>query len=541
MLTDYFKESLYREDYDPFNLLWQLCDDALDEVKDNVCLQSYYISHQRFTLSGSPIEKNLTEVMAQNMYKLINVRHILRSIPLQSRRRRIITLLETATRLFVLLIIDTLLSQQPEEEKERYIGSILDQMRAVVRHLTFNGYLINLTLPVLTRVIRRQLTFQSDYVNNAVEYQHYWDALPSKDESNWCRKDVLDAMQFIFQYSEYYSKGRGKDAPDFVPFTDRIYKAYLTGDSFSYFVIERMLVINGVSSWDSVSSLFERLDKEKRDIRNTKWWDYSEMSIIYVLYQLGMNMEVVPDAVYDMLGRWCVDWTYRCRGTFEAPYSHKANSKKKYKRNVMTWYTKVSQRLDKKASLFYNLIDDAVDKKMVEEGSGGELMIHLVDNITELVTDSSGYVQQAIDLITHVMRKLDSEEVMKSMKVENTIPKQIAQLLSAAQTYDLEATNTFLTTVLPQLPFPYAKKYTNDLLNYTPCGEKLSDLITHRFGNFVMYALLHSHRIDQFFYDVAERLPYTANFFEWFNIVVRMLVRDLFKIKIKVKKRQPIT
>lgn len=523
MLTDYFNESLYSED--PFELLWMLTGDPLVEVKDAVCLQSYYISHQHFTLGGTPIYRNLSELIAQRMYQWLTARPVLFMALRGSSRRRMMTFLETATRLMVILIIDAMLSQQPEQEKR--IGPMLDQIRAVIRHLTLGGGLIRLALPVLGTVMRRQLTFQSDYVNNAIEYQHYWEAIPHRGGAGeWCREDVPEAMQFIYQYSSYYSQGRGSEAPDFSTCANRIYDAYSTGDSLSYFVIERLLVINGVCNWQSVWPLLARLDGG--ELRSTQWWDYSQMSIIYVLYQLGMKMDRLPDEAYDMLGRWCVDWTRRLRGSFVAPNSSKANARQKYKRNVMTWYAMVSaHRGNDDMPLFYRLIDEAVDS------ADGELMTHLVDNISELVSDS-GYVQPALALLTHVMRRVDSIELMQRMGVEDTLPQQIALMLSTAKSYAPQAVNTFLTAEAPQLPFPGVANYRDEILNYTPCGEKLSDLMTHRFGNFVIFALINNREIDRFCYDAAAHLPRTDDFSDWLAIVVRMLVRDLFKINVKV-------
>ncbi len=525
MLTDYFNEDLYSED--PFELLWALTDDPLVEVKDAVCLQSYYISHQHYTLGGTPIKRNLSELIAQRMYKWLTDRPALFMAMRGNSRRRMVTFLETATRLMVVLIIDAMLSQQPEQEKR--IGPMLDQIRAVVRHLTLGGSLIRMALPLVSPILHRQLTFQADYVNNATEYQLHWSAIPHRangDAKAWSREDVPDVMRFIYQYSDFYSQGRGSEAPDFAPSVDRFFEAYRTGDSLSYFVIERLLVINGVCSWDAVQPLLERL--YSGELRDTKWWDYTQMSIIYVLYQLGMKMDTIPDHVYEMLGDWCVEWTRRLRGNFVAPNSENANTRKKYKRNVMTWYAMVSARRGGEfAPLFYRLIDEAVDN------ADGELMTHLVENISELVADS-GYVQPALSLLTYVMRRVDSTELMQRMGVEDTMPQQISLMLSTAKSYAPEAVNTFLTAEAPQLPFPGVANYRDEILNYTPCGEKLSDLMTHRFGNFVIFALLHNHAIDHFCYEAAAQLPQSDSFNAWFDIVIRMLVRDMLQIKIKV-------
>lgn len=530
-LTDYFNENLYHSD--PFDLLWMLTDDPLVEVKDAVCLQSYYISYQHYTFGGTHIERNLSELIASRMYDWLDSHSVVLTVSHGRLRSRMMTFLETATRLLVLLIIDVMLAQKPDEQYR--IKQMLDRLRKTVKHLTLNHSLIRMVLPAVNIVMRRQLTVQSDYVNNAIEYQHLWDEIPVNADTpdGWGRADLPEIMKHIYQYSRYYSKGKIDEAPDFRKFTDKILSAYRTGDSTSYFVLERLLVINGICSWDSIEPLLKKLDSD--EMKLTKWWDYSQMSLIYVLYQLGLKMDNVPDMVYEMLGRWCVDWTRRLRGYFVAPNSHRANSQQKYKRNVMTWYAMVCAHRDgdirreayKTAPLFYQLIDEAVDN------NDGELLSHLMDNISELIADS-GYINIALDLLSHVMRRIDSEDKLVKLNLLQTMPQQIALLLSTAKSYAPNEVNSFLTNEILQLPFPGVENYRDEILNYTPCGEKLADVLTHRFGNFVIFALIHEEDVETFCYNVAQHLSTTKDFSEWFAIVVRMLIRDMLKIKIKV-------
>lgn len=530
-LTDWFNEDLYHKD--PFSLLWTLTDDPLVEVKDAVCLQSYYVSYQHYTLGGTPIDRNLSEYIASRMYDWLDSHSVVTMIASGRKRRRMVTFLETATRLLVMQIIDVMLS---EDSSQQYrIPLMLDRLRSTVRHLTLNHTLVRLVLPALNIVMRRQLTFQKDYVNNAIEYQRFWTALPQQTSANgeWSKSDLPEIMRYIFQYSRYYSQGKSEEAPDFKSAIDRIWAAYQTGDSLSYFVIERLIVINGVCSWESIRPLMQRLDDGS--LSKTQWWDYTQMSIIYDLYQLGMKMPQMPDELMEMFGRWCVDWTRRLRGLFVAPNSAIANPRQKYKRNVMTWYAMVYAYRNgdvrrepyQSVPLFYQLLDEAVDNR------DGELLVHLVENISELVADS-GYVQTALDLLSHLMHRIDNESMLVDMSLQETLPSQLALLLSTAKSYAPDAVNAFIANEMIHLPFPGVEKYRDEILNYTPCGEKLSDVLTHRFGNFIIFGLIHQEEIDRFCYDVSQQLDKTKDFTQWFAIVVRMLLRDLLKINIKV-------
>ncbi|MBP3589591.1 MAG: hypothetical protein J6J61_03355, partial [Muribaculaceae bacterium] len=62
--------------------------------------------------------------------------------------------------------------------------------------------------------------------------------------------------------------------------------------------------------------------------------------------------------------------------------------------------------------------------------------------------------------------------------------------------------------------------------------EKLSDLFTHRFGNFLMWSLLNNEAVDRFATEAIHTAPQSRDCFQWYNSVVRILCRHLFKIKI---------
>lgn len=539
-LTDYHNEGIYSQD--PFTLLWSLLADPITEVKNDVCMYAYYVSNKKFTLNGTPLQENVTEQIVRRMYKEVNSTPLV-AIPFGVERRKLlISNLEVGTRLNVLLIIDALISGNVQDRQR--VGKLLNEIVGIFRHLTAGFSLVKILMPFFQMIMRKQVTFQSDYVNNVIEYQTFWEdsviPLESKDDV-WCRQDMKTAMQYIFQYSRYYAEGKDSSgAPDFKPFLNKVISAYRTGDSFSYFAFERILIIMGLCSWEDVYPLL----KSFRDgsIRDTEYFDYSQMSLIYILYQLGLKMETLPEFAWEMLSEWCEEWTLKCRGYFKGRNSHKANPRQLYKRNVMTWYAMVwaarngdiQDPTHANAPLFRKLIDTAIQTR------DKELLVHLIENISELVADS-GYIYTALDLLHAVFTKIDSQEILDELdakadlrysNTEQDIVTLIGKVLGTAKNYFPAEVNAFLKRDLTGLTFPGIPKYKDEILSYNPGGEKLSDLFTHKFGNFLIWSLIHEEAVDNFAYEAMCLAPDSKDSFEWFDKVVRVLFVHMFKVKL---------
>ena len=69
-------------------------------------------------------------------------------------------------------------------------------------------------------------------------------------------------------------------------------------------------------------------------------------------------------------------------------------------------------------------------------------------------------------------------------------------------------------------------------MSYNPGGEKLSDLFTHKFGNFIIWALIHEESVDEVVADCLKEAASTQDSAAWFDRGVRIVLRSLLKIKI---------
>lgn len=540
-MTDYHNEQLYT--YDPYALLDLVMEDTITEIRDNACLLIYYASHKTHTAGYTPLRENITRQIVKRMYGYIN-RSPLITLVNGKRRKRIVTYLETGTRINILMIIDRVLAGDAQQDGDNgiQISTIFDDITSVAKHLTANFTLFRVLLPFVQLIMRRQVLFQSDYVNNVIEYQTFWEdnVIPQDGGADrWGRNDLAAIAPFAYLYSK-----RGQaDAPtnaqwqEWIP---KILSAYQTGDSLSYFAMERLLIIAGMADYENVAPIVRALRGGSN--RDTEWFDYSQMSFIYVLYQLGLKMPELPQEVEEMLSEWCVDWTLRCRGWFRGRNSYKANQMQLYKRNVMTWYAMVycvrhgDNRDPEQQSVpyFRQLIDRAIATR------DKELLVHLLNNISELVTDS-GYIYTSLDLLESVMRQIPSQQVLDELETnvnlrypdtKESIITLIGKTLGTAKNYFPQQVNAFLTKDIINLTFPGIDKYKDDILGYNPGGERLSDLFTHKFGNALIYTLIHEQAIDDVVVGALQAAGRTNGSYQWFEEVVKIVFNKMFNLRL---------
>ena len=526
-MTDYHNEHLY--DQDPFALLDIIMDDAITEIRDNVCLMIFYASNKTHTLSYAPLQENVTRQIVAHMYDFIH-RTPLVGLANTKRRKRVMTFLETGTRINILLIIDRVLAGDEAADSGIHISEIFDDITAVAKHLTANFTLFRIVLPFIQLVMRRQVLFQSDYVNNVIEYATYWDTHAI---------DLAAIAPFAYLYSKQGQPG-APTAEQWSEWIPKVIEAYKSGDSLSYFALERILIIAGVADYRNVEPIIQALRAGSN--RNTEWFDYSQMSFIYVLYQLGLKMPELPKEVEEMLTEWCVDWTLRCRGWFKGRNSYKANPMQLYKRNVMTWYAMVycvryGDNRDPEAKsvpAFRQLINQAIETR------DKELLVHLLNNISELVADS-GYIYTSLDLLLSVMEQIPNRKILDEFEqninprypdTSESIISLIGKILGTAKNYFPQQVNAFLTKDIVRLTFPGIGDYKDDILGYNPGGERLSDLFTHKFGNALIYTLIHEEAIDDVVVQSLQATKKANDSFEWFEYVVKIVFNKMFNLRL---------
>lgn len=546
LLTDYYNENLYS--HNAFDLLWQVMLDPIYDIRNDACMYTYYLSNRRHTLEYTPLHENLTVRIIKEMYGNIKARGLVRNFALKRHRSNAMLYIETATRLCVLMIIDH--SRYDDDHSEQIVSDMFAEMKSIFRYLTRNLLFVRFFMPIFQIAMKRQVTFQSDYVNNAIEYQTFWEKDTFLNDEfqgvAWRRSDVDELMSFSHHYHRFGSMDDSIECQQeerrFASLYPKILSAYKTGDSFSLFVIERMLVIMGVSRWQNIAPIAEAFFTD--EFRQTQWFDYCQMSMLYVLYQVAYNSTEQNLHLLEIYSKEAVDWTCRNRGLFRGRRSDRANPRGLYKRNIMCWYAVVycSQSGDgiplpgdeRPVSRFYELIDLAIDT------SDKELLFHLLENISELITDI-GYIQVALQLLKYILVRYDTKEkvaVLDAVRVDREgiyqydLVRLVGNILSTAKNYNPEAVDNFIQKEIVGLSFPGVNTYREDILNYHPSGENLSDLLTHRFGNFLMWGLLNVEAADDFAIEAIAASTKAKDSFAWYEQGVKIFIKHFFGVQI---------
>lgn len=544
LLSDMFNEGLYA--HDALQRLWRLVADDMEDVSNEACKFIYYLSRRRYTHSRTPLRANLSMLIIRAMYADIKSRTIAANMASASARKRSLTFVETATRLATLMIIDATMSAPRDTAT---IAAMLREIKDMASYFTWRFRIVRLVMPLLQTIMRKQITFQSVYVNNAIEYQAFWDAgvVPSQaPEAAWSRPRLRDAMGFVGFYGRHHadmSSARCRaELARFRDFLPVVISAYSTGCSFTYFIMERIIAIVGSADWAAVSPVFATLFATPN--RDFEWFDYMQMSLLYVLMHIeGHSRESQPE-VLEIFTREARDWTLRCRGLFKARNSAKANPAGVYKRNVATWYCMAYCRHagdnaarpgdERAVPMLYELIG-----KSVEENDR-ELLMHLLDNIAELISDSP-YVRTALSALRYVMEQFDSQDkvdAFDSAPVPSgryagvSLTAAIGSVLGMAKTYFPAETDSFLRSDISGLKFPGVTQYREEILNYHPGGEALSDLFTHKFGGFLLWSLMHEKVVDDFAFEAVCAAIDSKDCFQWFDQVIRLLFEKMFGVKI---------
>ena len=534
-LTDYFNKNMYT--ISPYVLLDKAMTQNINEMRDQMCMYIYYLVNKQYTHSHQELHQNLTYAITE--YMLDYVCNIpLWRLPLIGIKRikLLLSYLENGIRLKVMLIIENMLAEQRDAEKVR---ALYEDIVSVFKHLTLNYSLVRIVTPFLTPIMRKQFT-QTMYCNNVIEYQGMWEDnyIPVNSVDNrWNRDDIVEVAEYFKNYSYYIgptAPKKGEQPLDFSKVLDKVFHAYYSGDALSYFFLERVLVVQYLVQPELVIHLFKKI--QNSEIPGSRWWDYTQMSLIYSLYQIGMQSDNMSEDLWKIMSEWCEDWTNRMRGYYEGRLSKKVNSMKLYKRNVMAWYCMVyckrngGDKHDKNAEsvpLMRKLIDTAIKNR------DKELLMHLLQNINELITDA-GYIYTAKDLLYYVMEQIPNVQTIEEFEnnvnnrypdTQESIVAMIGHILGTAKLKFSQQINEFLKKETVGLSFPGLPQYSETLLSYNPESEKFSDLITHKFGNFVIKSIINEPVIDDVIVDICKPMPKVKSADQWISQAVKVVFK----------------
>jgi hypothetical protein len=433
--------------------------------------------------------------------------------------------IEPAGRIGLIMLIDGLVERNDTELALKMI----DSWRKIIRRFTLNFTLLRLAMPFFQFILHRQGTIQTEYVNNGVEYRHFYDEIPlSTDEEHWGRNHHKKLSDFLRNTEKGFEK-----------YYPVILDAYTTGDSFSYFLLERVMVVQGYNNWSSIRPVITEILSKYSD---NMYFDYSQMSILYILSKIIERSPEPESEIIELFNRNCVDWTVRTRGSYEAHHNQVANNGRPYKQFVMSWYGMTYCKMhgdgnccegdDMPVPLLFDLLKKAFDNR------DKELFYNCIENVSVLVSDF-GYYKTSLLLFEYILGLFNYESEIYEFDSITTrredynvdIRTFFIKMLGTIKNYFPREVNYFVTHKLKNSTFPNIDQYREEITNYNQSGEGIGDLLTHKFGNFIIWGLLNNEFITDFFIEGFKAGSESKDHVDWINRLLKIALRLLFERK----------
>lgn len=512
-----YEKNLFEGFNSPFELLWKAMSDPLSKVRDNVSLYIYYISNYNVAIGAKILEHLSGNILNTSLLSLTK----------SSKRKEFQqSFLEPAGRFSLLMAIDSLV----ERNNYELSSEIKNTWKAIIKKLTLNHTLIKIVMPFLKFFMRRQAVVQVAYVNNGIEYQNFWETIPVDGANeDWHRRNFTEIVQFL-----------DPEQPGIERYSESIKKGIDTGDAFSYFLIERVLVTQGWADWNRIKPFVMHVVDKPAD---HPFLDYMQMSILYVLFHSIEKSDSPNLEAFEVFSELTEEWSQRCKGLFFAHKNDQANKGKPYKQYPLNWYGAVyckhfgdgetREGDEYPLPVFRNLIYSAFKRK------DKELLYYCIENIATLVTDF-GKPKSAILLFDYVIslfrreREIQNFDKQKCEREEYNQDLRIflCSMIGTIKSYYPKEVAYFIHHKLAHSTFPNMERFREDLMAYNQSHESIGDLLTHKFGNFIIWGLLHDKDIGKFFIDGFSAGAEVDDYFGWFDNIIRLSFNRLFDVNV---------
>ena len=518
--SEVYSKELYEEEKNPFNLLWKSMKNEIAYVRDYVSLYIYYITKYDQRI-GQKILNTLNEsILDTNLFKLV-------------WKEKDEPLLEPAARLSLLLLVEAWLHGG---KNDPFVQEIYKTWDKILKKLTFGHLLTRIAQPFIKLVLKRQGKVQTEYVNNGIEYQHFWDS--DANQKPYISENLEDAWN-KHSYGELVEYLDG-DKSGFEAHSDSVYAGMMSADSFSFFLLERVLISQGVKNWSGVKELIDRVYNS----RDNEYIDYIQMSLLYTLFHTMEKSEVIEDNIFNTYERYMLEWTRRCKGYFHAHYDTKANSGNKYKQYTLNWYGAIyckkygdgvcSPHDEYSVPIFRDVIEEAFYDK------DKDLLFYAIENIAVLVSDF-GYYKTALELFEFTLGLFKTESDIEKFSLntpvnvehyESELRPFMSAVLVTIKNYYPKEVEQFINNDLAQTSFPDFEKFREELIRANEVHENFGDLITHKVGNFMVRGIVFDDDIRGFFTSIFNESNKSKNYIEWIDKVIVYILRIIFNVKI---------
>jgi hypothetical protein len=518
--SEVYSKNLYSEEKNPFNLLWKSMKNEIAYVRDYVSLYIYYITKYDQNI-GQKILNTLNEsILETNLIKLV-------------WKEKDEPLLEPAARLSLLLLVEAWLKGG---KNDPFVQEIYHTWDKILKKLTFGHLLTRIAQPFIKLLLKRQGKVQTEYVNNGIEYQHFWDSevdgtpyISNNPEDAWNKQAYGELVEYLDGSKEGFEAHH-----------ESVYSGMMSADSFSFFLLERVLISQGVKDWFGIKELVDRVYNST----DNEYIDYIQMSLLYTLFHTMEKSAVIEDDIFNTYETYMLEWTRRCKGYFHAHYDTKANNGNKYKQYTLNWYGaiyckkygdgQVAPHDEYSVPVFRDVIEEAFydqDK---------DLLFYCIENIAVLVSDF-GYYKTALELFEFTLGLFKTESDIEKFSLENGVSVEhynvelrpfMSAVLVTIKNYYPKEVEQFINNDLAQTSFPDFEKFREELIRANEVHENFGDLITHKVGNFMVRGIVFDDDIRGFFTSIFNESNKSKNYIEWIDKVIIHILRVIFNVKV---------
>ncbi len=440
-------------------------------------LHLYYLWHERPERVLRTIEDHLDAYLQLGLFR-------------RYRRSTIRTRVEPCARLSALALCDALLTGRGKE----HLPAFKALWRRVIARLV-GGQTIERIRPLIQLILTGAGRGLSEYVNNMTEYQHFWDEVPTFGPG-WNRKRFVQLVDWL-------EPGR----PGFEDQAQLIAQGAALGDAMSNYLIERVLIAQGVDHYPRVQGLIARIFEQKNKLPH-----YTQMSMLYVLFHMMDKSEAIDPDAFDDFERFMRGWTEATYGTFQGHYNRAANEGRPYKQYTLNWYGALHGKRWGDGARPLTLFHEYAERAFASGDT--RLFLYVLDNIAMLAADF-GYWKSAIGAFEHCLRLFREPRDLERFVREGCgqvvdIRAHLAGTLATIRGYYPAEVDHFVREELATTGFPGFERFRQDLLN-VESGEKLGDLLTHKFGNLFVHGIVHSPDIRAQIQQVLRLAPTKAS------------------------------
>jgi hypothetical protein len=166
------------------------------------------------------------------------------------------------------------------------------------------------------------------------------------------------------------------------------------------------------------------------------------------------------------------------------------------------------------------------------------LLYNCIENIAMLVP-SAGYYKTSLQLFEHLIGMFKTESELNEFDLirlegklyEKGLRSFLCDMLGTVKSYYPKEVDHFIVNKLKAYQFPDLDAFREEIFNHSLSHEGIGDLLTHKFGNFVIWGILNDAAIRRFFIQICTFGPVARNYPEWFDHCIRHIFREVFGVK----------